>query len=357
MPWEGIYGHDEIADRFQRSISRGRLASTFLFVGPPGVGKWSFARKLARALLCQARPQNSLTACGQCEDCIQVDALVHPDLILVAKPEDSAVIPLKTFIGDPEHRMQQGLCHDISLKPYRGGRKIAIIDDADLMNVEGANCLLKTLEEPPPHSILILIGTSEQKQLPTIRSRSQIIRFQRLPQPIVAQLLLERGMADDASEADRLAELSGGSLQRARVWSDVELRDFRRQVLDHLKAANPDTVGFARELASFVDRAGKLAPPRRERMRQVIHFATEFYRQVMRSLSGLEVVGDAHLVECVQHAVEGWPSGVEASASCLNRCLDALEQVDANANLPTLLECWLDDLAVLARGQSVTSAL
>ena len=73
--------------------------------------------------------------------------------------------------------MREGLCHDIALKPFRGGRKIAIIDDADYLNQEGANCLLKTLEEPPEKSVIILIGTSQQRQLPTIRSRCQIVRF------------------------------------------------------------------------------------------------------------------------------------------------------------------------------------
>ena len=73
--------------------------------------------------------------------------------------------------------MREGLCHDISLKPYSGRRKVAVIDDADYLNQEGANALLKTLEEPPPKSLLILIGTSEQRQLPTIRSRCRRLRW------------------------------------------------------------------------------------------------------------------------------------------------------------------------------------
>ena len=97
--------------------------------------------------------------------CLQVDALTNPDLQIVSKPRDRNFIPVERFIGDREHRMSEGLCHDISLKPHYGGRKIAIIDDADFLNQEGANCLLKTLEEPPPKSLLILIGTSEQRAI------------------------------------------------------------------------------------------------------------------------------------------------------------------------------------------------
>ena len=106
--------------------------------------------------------------------------------------------------------MREGLCYDIALKPYSGRRKVAIIDDADYLNKEGANCLLKTLEEPPPKSLLILIGTSEQRQLPTIRSRCQIVRFQPLPEQDVAELLLATGACEDAER------WPGGRRRRAR---------------------------------------------------------------------------------------------------------------------------------------------
>ena len=118
----------------------------------------------------------------------------HPDVHLLARPADKAFIPVELFIGDKEHRMREGLCYDISLKPYSGRRKVAIIDDADYFNKEGANCLLKTLEEPPPKSVLILIGTSEQRQLPTIRSRCQVVRFRPLAESDVAEILVEQGL-------------------------------------------------------------------------------------------------------------------------------------------------------------------
>ena len=101
------------------------------------------------------------------------------------------------------------------MKPFLGGRRIAIIDDADFFNAEGANCLLKTLEEPPPQSVLILIGTSPARQLPTIRSRCQVIRFLPLPEETVARLLVAKALVTDVAEAARLARFSEGSLQQA----------------------------------------------------------------------------------------------------------------------------------------------
>src|SRR5438552_1578148 len=215
-----VRGHEQIADRFRLALAKGRLASTFLFVGPPGIGKQTFALKLAQALLCERVPPERLAPCGECPSCRQVASLNHPDLEIVAKPADKAFIPLEALIGDAEHRMRAGLCYSISLKPYAGRRKIAIIDDADFLNKEGANCLLKTLEEPPPNSVLILIGTSEQRQLPTIRSRCQIVRFQPLAESDVAELLVEKELCTDATAARAAAAHSGGSLERAVWWTD-----------------------------------------------------------------------------------------------------------------------------------------
>ena len=150
MAWQGIEGHDDVAEKFRTLLSQGRLASTFLFVGPAGIGKRTFA--LGWRSRCSVRPDpfpHSIPA-AQCAGCQQVLAGTHPDLLRIAQPADKSFIPVELFIGSKEKRMQEGLCHDISLKPFMGGRRVAIIDDADYLNEEGANSLLKTLEEPPP---------------------------------------------------------------------------------------------------------------------------------------------------------------------------------------------------------------
>ncbi len=310
-----------------------------------------FALRFAQALLCESRPEAALDPCNTCPSCAMALAGTHPDIEVVAKPEDKATLPVRLFIGEDETRGHEGLCHWISLRPFMGGRRIAIIDDADLLAAgqgESANCLLKTLEEPPPRSVLILIGTSPARQLPTIRSRCQLIRFNPLAADTVARLLLATGLASDQAAAARLALYSEGSLQQAADLADAELWTCRRTLVEKLSAEVIDSVGLAQTVAKFVDEAGKEAPARRARLRQVVGFAIEFYRRLVRVRSDAPLPVDAELREPMEAAERHFRGDAVAAAACLDRCLDTLTHIDRNANQTTLIEAWLDDLATLA---------
>jgi len=345
MAWHGIFGHDGVVAQLRLALERERLASSFLFVGPEGIGKRRFALRLAQGLLCGVRPEAALDPCGTCPACLQVDALTHPDLEYVRKPDDKSFLPLELLIGDKEHRGRVGLCHRIALKPFMGGRKVAIIDDADFLNPEGANSLLKTLEEPPPRSVLILIGTSPAKQLPTIRSRCQLIRFHPLATQFVSDILLSEGVVQDAAEARRLAANSGGSVLRAIGLAGKEISDLRSLLCQRLAAPGLDSVALAAELLAFIEQSGREAPARRERLRQAIGLAAEFFEQLLRRLCGVSVQASQGLTPWVEKAAAHWPGGTETASACLDRCLEAAEQVERNVHPTTLLECWIDDLA------------
>jgi DNA polymerase-3 subunit delta' len=353
MTWQGIHGHDHIVEQFRTALGRGRLASSFLFVGPAGIGKRSLAIKLAQSLFCQTRSEELLDACGTCPACVQVTAGTHPDLEVVAKPEDKSFIPLELLIGERERRRHEGLCHNISLKPYMGGRKVAIIDDADYLNAEGANCLLKTLEEPPPNSLLILIGTSPAKQLPTIRSRCQLVRFLPLKPDVVADVLRGSGLVADPAEARRLAQFSEGSIQRAMELADPPLWAFRQTFFQRLADPVVESVPLAQLVTEFVNEAGKEAPPRRARLRQVMGFAIGFYRQLLCACTGAAPSDDVELERVIDEAKPAWmlatdgsaSAAAETAAACLDYCVESAEQIDRNANQSTLIEAWLDGLA------------
>ena len=356
MAWQEIEGHDAVVERFRRALARGRLASTFLFVGPKGIGKRRFAERLARALLCPNLDASSLAPCGRCDSCVQAAAGTHPDLMIVEKPPEKSVIPVESLVGDREHRMREGLCHDIALKPFFGGRKVAIVDDADHLNEEGANALLKTLEEPPPRSVLILIGTSAERQLPTIRSRCQVVRFDPLDAAGVCRILESQGFVAEVDQARRLSGLSGGSVARALELADDDLWQFRDRLLEALAAGEPASVSLSETTCSFIDAAGKEAPLRRARARQVIGFAADFYRQLLRALVGAPARGDAALQQTVDRAASSWPGDAETATACIDRTLAALGHVDRNAHQRALVECWLDDLSrIVQSGQPLAS--
>ena len=350
MAWQGIIGHDEVVGQFRRALNRGRLGTSFLFVGPKGIGKFAFTMRLAQALLCRAHDPRELDPCGRCESCQQVESRTHPDLMIAARPPEKAFVPLDLLIGDKEHRMREGLCHQIGLKPSRGGRKIAVIDDADYLNAEGANCLLKTLEEPPPRSVLILIGTTAARQLPTIRSRCQIVRFGPLPQDAIARLLVEQGLVADVAEAGRLAAQSEGSLDSAAELAEPEIQPFRENLLAGLAEPLPNSTRLSAAVLAFAEGAGREPALRRRRIAQAVRLAMEFYRRITRTAAGAPLSGgpsfdDAVASPLVARAISTWAAGPTIAAACLDRCLEALAQIDRNVHQTALVECWLDDLA------------
>lgn len=322
--WQGIYGHDEIVERFRQTLRAGRLASTYLFVGPAGTGKRRFALELAHSLLCTNSAEANLDPCGVCDSCRMFAAGTHPDLEVVGLPADKTTLPIKLFIGDDEHRNKEGLCHNLGLRPFFGRRRIAIVDEADHFSIPSANCLLKTLEEPPASALLILVGTSPSRQLPTIRSRSQVVRFSPLAADVVAELLIATGVVSDRVYAEQIASLSDGSLERAKQLADRSLWEFRTQLLAALRAARLDSVRLARAVQSFVDEAGKEAAQRRERLRTIIGFALEFYRGMLR---------------------ESQDGGTMVAVSQLDSCLLALEQIERNANVGLVIQHWCESLS------------
>lgn len=354
--WQGILGHDEVVERFRRSLAAGRLASSYLFLGPAGVGKRTLALKLAQALLCQDSDPTSLEPCGICESCRQAISGSHPDISQVGLPEGKRLMPVELFLGDRDHRNQEGLCHDIALRPRLGRRRVAIIDDADHLTTESSNCLLKTLEEPPPGAVLILLATSRSRLLPTILSRTQIVRFNELCVEDMQQILLQQQIAENESQADRLARLSGGSLQRAREVADTDYEELRGWLLPQLRPAAMECHKIAKPLHEYVSGAGKEAHAKRQRMRLLFQLVAEHFREVLRFStldSAPEQPSSKHLGTTVSDL---GPAAANCALAVLDRCLEAEEELDRNANQATLLECWLDDLARIISDSSLVEA-
>jgi DNA polymerase-3 subunit delta' len=345
VSWRQIQGHDALIEAFDHAVRRGRLAHAYLFIGPPGVGKRLFAGELAKALLCEAPAGPRLEACDRCPACILVDAGTHPDLLIAGRPPESPNLPIDVV---------RELCRELALKPARGRRKIAILDDADDLDDPptlhaAANAFLKTLEEPPPGSLLILVGSGSERQLPTIVSRCQIIRFAPLPATVVADLLRAQGV-DDPVPIDRLVSLSGGSLGRARALADPDLWAFRRTLLEDLLRPRPDSVALARKWTEFVEAAGKEGAVQRRRAALILGLLIDFLTNAL----ALSVGGDPHLAEPQDlERVRGLAErlGPDRLLLVLERCLEGDSQIDRRVQLVLALEALVDAL-----GQQVSPA-
>jgi DNA polymerase-3 subunit delta' len=211
-----ILGQGQAVSLLKRAVETGRLPHALLFTGPKGVGRALTAVSVAKALNCLGRVRGD--GCDGCPACNKITKGIHPDVHLVA-PEGA------TLKIDQIRTLAQAA----ALRPYEGRRKVFILDEAETMTEQAQNALLKTLEEPPGATLLVLIAPEASALLPPIASRCSQIRFSPLPASIIAARLREHGCEE--GEAHVLASLSGGSLGRAQelrtspiqeIWDLVE---------------------------------------------------------------------------------------------------------------------------------------
>lgn len=335
MSWQNIEGHDDVVQSFRQALERGRLAHAYLLVGPSGVGKRLFARKLAQTLLCENRAENDFDPCGQCPGCAQAQADSHPDLVMLGRLADKHELTIEVI---------RQLLHALGFKPDRGRYKIAIVDDADDLNPESANCFLKCLEEPPPRSLLLLIGTSSDLQLATIRSRCQVVRFQPLPTSVVDRVLLQTGVVSDAAHASRLAAMSGGSLERARGLADPDLWNFRTELANSLAARRVDSFRLAESMNALIETAGKESIEKRTRAKLLLGMAAEFLDDSLRASVGAGRADSDSTNAKATEQLAGHRSP-EAIADLIERCLDADYHIDRMGSVPLVVEAWADEMA------------
>ncbi len=338
MSWSEILGHHHLVERFRHIVARGRLAHAYLFVGPHGVGKHRFARELARALLCEApgRVLAELNACGTCEACHLVDAGTHPDFFSFHRPEEANEFPIA---------LMQEVCRSFSLKSARGHGKVAILEDADYLNEESANCFLKTLEEPPPRSVFILVGSSPERQPATILSRCQMVRFTPLPDEEVRILLHRQGVEEQAL-LDRLVRLAAGSPGQALELADPELWQFRHRLLTGLVHPQIDSVGLAREFSTFTEEAGKEVALHRRRAALVLRLLLEALTDALRlALGGAPRSADPAEVPLLTNLAER--AGMEKILALIERGLETETQLSRYVKVDLVLEGLLDAVAAL----------
>ncbi len=270
MSLTDIFCQDRAIGILQRGLAADRSAHAYIFAGLDGVGKYLTAREWARLLLCRSPRVGTGGAgafadgCGACESCTLLDADAHPDYVRVYKElheftEDGQ--GRKTPIDLSINVVREFLIAQVSSRPALSARKVFVVNEAEKLNVNSQNALLKVLEEPPVYCTIILICTRLEKLLPTVKSRCQVIRFG----PISGDRMVSHlaGMGLGSKEAGFFARLAQGSLGLACQWARLELdgvglftmkRDIiaslaRYQMLDTLDVVDKVLEGI-REIAS-----------------------------------------------------------------------------------------------------------
>tara|TARA_R110000787_G_scaffold13918_45_gene43377 strand:+ start:735 stop:1736 length:1002 start_codon:yes stop_codon:yes gene_type:complete len=223
LPWQ-----DELWSQFSDSLAKGRLGHAQLLSGPQGVGKRQFARRMAASLLCEQR-QPSGDACGQCRGCQQYAASSHPNLFWLQRELNDK--------GDKEKRdisMDQlrEMMEKLSLSGHYGQAKAVVVDPVDALNISGANAVLKTVEEPPPNTFIILLSERPMALVATLRSRCQRINFS-VPDADLATAWLKAEAPDINPQASLM--VAGGApllaLENHRSGAGQQIEAWQSQLL------------------------------------------------------------------------------------------------------------------------------
>ncbi|MBZ4664174.1 MAG: family ATPase [Caloramator sp.] len=209
-----VMGQDAQVELFLKTADKGMLAHSFIITGPDGVGKSIFARFMASYILCLGENK----PCGVCLNCVRVKNNNHPDVIVIAP---------KNSIGVDDIR---NLTEKINTKPYESDKKVVIIKGADLITVQGQNAFLKTLEEPPLNTTIIMLAENINLILDTIKSRCQIYKLNRIPTGKVKEYLLSINV--DEQKAELYSNLSDGIIGNALKMLDSKYQILRDETIN-----------------------------------------------------------------------------------------------------------------------------
>ncbi len=218
LPWQQQQWQKLLSSR-----ERDTLPHALLVTGRSGVGKQRFAQQFAEVLLCS---EQQAMPCGQCKGCRLIAAGTHPDLRIVAPLEDKRVISVDQI---------RELTHYLSLTALYGGYQVVIISPADLMNINAANSLLKTLEEPPAKTLLMVLTDRPAALSATIRSRCQVIHFERPATAIALEWLTTHQPEITAQSARTLLDLADGAPLKAAEMAEKGIIGQRTEMLDDLE--------------------------------------------------------------------------------------------------------------------------
>lgn len=319
-----ITGHTNAVDQLSRAVTSGRVNHAYLFTGPDGIGRRTLARTFAQALVCRAAPGNQ--PCGECSACRRVRDGTFPDVTTVSLESQLAASEKRdsrnTVISIETIREMRS---SISLRPMEAEWRVAILEDVDRVSRDAYDALLKTLEEPPPFVVLLLIATEFAALPETIRSRCRQIALEPLPRPLVAEALRERGV--DSEQAELLARLTRGRIARAfDLVADQEALDQRRTAVDNAVEMIGDpliALAEARRMADVFRRG------QRDQVQQEVDLLLGLWRDLLLAKAGRDNdVVNIDVVEGLTTAGHAW--NLSEIQTAVESCYQALHDLSVN---------------------------
>lgn len=256
--FQNIIGHEMIKQYFKKSLMADKVSHSYIFEGPYGVGKKTLANEFAKVLLCE----NPNKPCGICKSCKMIEAGTHPDINHVKR--DTKITKIDT--------VREQVIKYMDIKPYVGEYKIVIIEEADTLNIEGQNAMLKTIEEPPSYGIIILVTQNLASLLPTIKSRCIHMRFSPLPNQSVTDYLISRQVSEH--EVAIYTQFCEGSIGKAKDLIDNEA--FLTQRKESISYLNRLDKANLMELYSIV----KEICDKKEEITTILDFWELWYRDI-----------------------------------------------------------------------------
>ncbi|MCI0498483.1 MAG: hypothetical protein L0Y36_02220 [Planctomycetales bacterium] len=231
MTLNEIFCQDTAIESLQHAYAAGRMAHAYLFSGDDGVGKFSAAQAWARMLLCENKQTIRkkpvfIDSCGQCHSCKTFEAGGHPDY----RPISKELVQYtkegknkKTPVDMPIDVIREFLIERVANRPMMGQFVVYVIDEAEKVNKSSQNAMLKVLEEPPKHCVIILLCSQLEEMLPTTRSRCQLVRFGPVSEARIVERLCAEGVS--GTEATFWARFSQGSLGWALAWAQLQIEE------------------------------------------------------------------------------------------------------------------------------------
>ncbi|MGN0240566.1 MAG: ATP-binding protein [Candidatus Weimeria sp.] len=311
MRIDEIAGQERALTHLKNALIKNQIAQAYMLIGESGMGKRTIATAFAESVLCEERKTGEYEHCGKCRSCHQVETGNHPDCIFVTheKPD---------LITVDEIREQ--LVSDVEIKPYQGSRKLYIVPDAEKMNEQAQNALLKTLEDPPEYAVIILLVANADMMLQTILSRSIKLPLTPLPDQVIEDKLV-KNFAQPKYRASSIVKFARGNLGRAIEMSEndefIEDKSLASEIMK--KVVRTESYQWS----DWIDTLTK----DKSRIPFFLGLFMDYYRDILmfKSGAGREQLmfadeGDAIAEEADEYDFEG-----------LKNCIEAIE--DARAKI------------------------